>query len=169
MKKSWLTVLAALALTSACGNDESEPSSNGSGGDSGSGGHNGTGNASGGGTAGKTGCSDDPGTGEFPCDVGAILEAKCQRCHTDPSSHASCSAADTCVPAPFPLMTWQETRGQYGGSNVYEHIARAVKSGFMPMKADGLTPPVEALTEEEKTVLIEWAENCAPPADAACD
>jgi hypothetical protein len=73
------------------------------------------------------------------------------------------------VKAPFSLLTWADTRTQYGGSPVYERIPHAVESGFMPLKAGDISPPVEPLTEGEKTVLVNWAEGCAPPAAAACN
>jgi hypothetical protein len=162
MKNLWTAALA-LVLSVSCGSDDPAPSegTGGSGG-GGSGGAVGSGGA-------NAGCSDDPGkTGAYPCDVGAIIEAKCQRCHQTEDALSECHAAGTCVKGPFSLLTWADTRVLYGGTPVYEHIPRVVKSGAMPFMASDISPPVEALTESEKTTLIEWAEGCAPPAAAAC-
>lgn len=167
MKKSWLVAIALL-VTAACGDDGSpEPSGTG-----GTGGKNGTGGTKSTGGSGGSGatCPDDPGdAGSFPCEVGAIIEAKCQRCHTTEEAQAECLNDDSCLPAPFALLTWSDSRKLYGGTPIFGHIARVVESGSMPMKADGLTPPVESLTEDEKRTLIDWVEGCAPPSDSSCD
>jgi hypothetical protein len=155
----------ALVLTVSCGSDDPAPSE-GSGG-SGGGGSGGTGGSVGGA---NTACSDDPGaTGAYPCDVGAIIEAKCQRCHQTEDALRECHAAGTCVMGPFSLLTWADTRVKYGGSPVYTRMAPVLESGFMPLKASDISPPVEPLTEGEKTTLIDWSKSCAPPAAAACD
>jgi hypothetical protein len=89
----------------------------------------------------------------FPCDVDAALKAKCRRCHTTPARHG----------APFALLTWEQTQEDFRGTPISGHIARAVKSGFMPYRI--LTnPPVESLTDAEKQAIVSWAESGAPRA-----
>jgi len=162
MKHSWFAVVA-LVFTVSCGSDDPSPPA-------GTGGSGGGGSGGSGAGGSSTSCSDDPGpTGEYPCDVGPIIEAKCQRCHTTESEQDECYANKSCLKAPFSLLTWADTRAKYGGTPVYEHIPRVIENGSMPMKASDLSPPVQELTESEKTILIDWAEGCAPPAAAACD
>jgi len=91
----------------------------------------------------------------FPCDVEAALKAKCRRCHTIPARHG----------APFPLLTWEQTQDDYHGTPIVRHMARAVKSGFMPYRINA-NPPIEPLTDDEKQAIVSWAEAGGPR--AAC-
>jgi hypothetical protein len=50
----------------------------------------------------------------------------------------------------------------------FELMRMAVASGFMPLPAPDLSPPVEPLDAEEKATLIAWANECAPGALNAC-
>lgn len=81
-----------------------------------------------------------------------MIEAKCQRCHTDPPEHG----------APFPLLTWDDTRAPYGRVPVYEAMLVAVETGFMPLTELDLSPPVEDLTAPERALLVRWLEDGAP-------
>jgi hypothetical protein len=102
----------------------------------------------------------DPGisTPALPCDVEAILVAKCQRCHSDPPQHA----------APFKLTTWEDTQASYAGKPVHERMHSAVDKGQMPyMGFLDIDPPVEPLTPDEKSRLLEWLTACAPPVESA--
>jgi hypothetical protein len=91
----------------------------------------------------------------FPCEIDAILEAKCRRCHTEPQQNG----------APFPLLTWQDTQEEYFLTPIYKRMHNAVKTDFMPFVALPLEPPVEPLTPAEKAKLLEWLE-CALPVEA---
>lgn len=128
------------------------------------------GGAEAGGANGGGGGSDAPGNGEgggtaepqfgLPCEVEQVLEAKCQRCHDDPRQNG----------APFPLLTWEDTRRRYGTPQVYELMPRAIETEYMPLMILGLTPPVESLTQTEKAVLLDWLEGGAEPVPrAGCD
>ena len=97
----------------------------------------------------------------FPCDVGAIVVPKCGRCHVPPG--ASCGQG--CLLGPFPLSTWQDMHAEIGAQAAWERSAAAIETGFMPLRLDTLTPPVEPLSETEKQVLRDWFDACAPPAD----
>jgi hypothetical protein len=93
------------------------------------------------------------------CDVEPILEAHCQRCHTDPPANG----------APFPLLTYEDT--QAGEPPRYERMGEVVSQDFMPPQWLAVDPPVEALPCSEKRTLIEWVEQAAPPppaGDEAC-
>ena len=91
----------------------------------------------------------------FPCEIEAIIVAKCQRCHTDPPENG----------APFPLLTWQDTQEEYFLTPIWKRMHNAVSTGFMPFVALPLDPPVEPLTPQEKETLLEWLE-CALPVEA---
>ncbi len=91
----------------------------------------------------------------FPRAVDDVLAAKCRRCHTSPMRHT----------APFPLLTWDDTRGLLRGRPRFELMATAVKSGFMPYNVQA-NPAVERLTDEEKKTIVDWVAAGAPK--AAC-
>jgi len=83
----------------------------------------------------------------FPAAVDAVLKHKCRRCHTTPLANS----------APFPLLTWDDTRKLRYNRPIWMFIGTAVKSGFMPYRVP-LTPPVERLTETEKATLLSWVD-----------
>ena len=87
----------------------------------------------------------------LPCDVEAVLKAKCRRCHTEPRRHS----------APFPLLRWEDLQFVHRNEPLYVHIAKVVRSGFMPYRIPA-NPPVEPLTEAEKKTLIDWSEAGGP-------
>lgn len=89
----------------------------------------------------------------FPCAVDEVLATKCRRCHTQPMRHT----------APFPLLTWDDTRGLVRDRPRFEVMATAVKSGFMPYNVPA-NPPVERLTDEEKKTIVDWVAAGAPKA-----
>lgn len=99
---------------------------------------------------------------QIPCEVDAVLEAKCRRCHTEPQQNG----------APFPLLTWKDTQVDYFGTPIWVRMAEAVASGFMPLCAENscgnFVPPVEKLTEGEKTTLLSWLECPQPSFGIAC-
>lgn len=98
-------------------------------------------------------------TPAIPCEIDAILEAKCRRCHQDPPLNS----------APFPLLTWENTQAEYFDKPIHERMFNAVSTGFMPYMGSNppLDPPVEPLTESEKTTLLDWLDDCAPPVEQA--
>lgn len=83
------------------------------------------------------------------CDVAPILEARCQRCHTDPPKNG----------APFPLVSYDDTQVE----ERYEHMGDAVDRDFMPPLWLELDPPVEPLSCAEKATLLAWVDQGAPP------
>jgi hypothetical protein len=101
-------------------------------------------------------------TRAIPCDVDAILERKCRRCHSDPMQNG----------APFPLVTWANIHEKTPPGIIYERMRRAVTltltngDPFMPAVWVPLDPPVEPLTDDEKATLLGWLDACAPPVEA---
>jgi hypothetical protein len=87
----------------------------------------------------------------LPCDVEAVLKAKCRRCHTEPRRHS----------APFPLLRWEDLQLVHRNEPLYVHVAKVVRSGFMPYRIPA-NPPVEPLSEAEKNVLTDWSEAGGP-------
>lgn len=173
----WLLGFAVVgALIASCADHDPEmgrvggPLPDGGGATGGSAGQAGSagsaGNAGSAGSAGAAGADAstcppvDPGivSPAFPCEIEAIIAAKCQRCHQDPPQNG----------APFPLLTWQDTQEEYLLSPIWKRMYNAVNTGFMPFVALPLDPPVEPLTPQEKDTLLAWLE-CALPVEAqAC-
>lgn len=88
----------------------------------------------------------------FSCAVDDVLEAKCRRCHTRPMRHG----------APFPLLTWEDTRlFVRAEAQVYLQLERVITNGSMPFRIPA-NPPVEPLTADEKWVLLDWVSRGAP-------
>jgi len=100
---------------------------------------------------GAAGATPEP---SFPCAVGAIIETRCQRCHQDPPQNG----------APFPLLTWSDTRAEQDFGLVYELMLPAIESDYMPLTELELDPPVEPLSSVEKRTLLDWLEAGAKPA-----
>lgn len=104
----------------------------------------------------------------LPCDVEAVLRAKCQRCHNSKAVLDVCYPAKTCVKGPFPLLTWADTHKIQGTIPTFELMLSAVASDFMPFKVTNISPPVAPLDEDEKATLISWAKACGPARSTAC-
>ncbi len=83
---------------------------------------------------------------DFPCDVFAVLEAKCHNCHN----------ADHVGGAPIDLLECGRFIEDDCGSAGPRHLIAAnyVTSDFMPLGAD--------LTMEEKATLLDWLDAGAP-------
>jgi uncharacterized membrane protein len=88
------------------------------------------------------------------CQVRTVLEEKCGRCHSDPPDHG----------APFSLATYEDTQvADRKGTLRFERIRDAVDSEYMPATWVKLDPPVESLTENERAVILDWAEGGGEP------
>jgi hypothetical protein len=90
----------------------------------------------------------------FPCDVEAVLKAKCHTCHTSP----------TRMGAPFPLLQYAATQMSYSGDVVWRLMKTAIEIDFMPEASS----PTGPLTPAEKTTMLTWLGASAPPAAQAC-
>lgn len=109
----------------------------------------------GGGTGGSdasTTCDSTPKTGEIPCEVFAVIHAKCNPCHNTPTQNG----------APFPLLTYADTQEPYGTDRlVYQQMFDQIQPGASPrMPLNGM------LTDAEMKTLGDWLAACAPPAAA---
>jgi len=94
------------------------------------------------------------------CDVEPILQAHCQRCHTDPQENG----------APFPLLSYADTQ-EGTPTHRFEQMGAAVERDFMPPQWLEVDPPVEPLPCSEKATLLAWIDQgAAPPPedDASC-
>lgn len=122
------------------------------GGGASSAGGGGSGNA--GGSGGAT-CSAEPQTGDIPCEVHAVLQAKCQTCHN--ADHLSGAPIDLLACERFHELDCGQLEPRFQTARDY------VASDFMPLGMDELTP-------EEKKTLVDWLDACAPcvPAGTGC-
>jgi hypothetical protein len=112
----------------------------------------------------------DAGVGNFlPCDVERVVAVKCRRCHDRAAALTSCLAKNACIQAPFPLDNWSDTRHAIGGGKrVVDYIAGVIERDEMPFKTDSIQPPVESLTADEKSTILDWARACAPASATGC-
>lgn len=95
------------------------------------------------------------------CATDRVLSHKCRRCHQDPPLNG----------APFPLSSYADTQVVDGrGKPRFQKMADSVASAYMPPQFLSLTPPVEPLTDEERTTLLDWCAAGARADDgASCD
>src|SRR5581483_8969078 len=92
----------------------------------------------------------------LPCDVSAILATRCQSCHQRPALFG----------APMPLLTWSDTQAIPPMDTVpaWKAIKTKVTAGLMPPAG----APGGALTDAEKTALLDWVDAGAPQGSGAC-
>jgi len=101
-------------------------------------------------------CENDGGplVGDLPCDVGTVLENKCQPCHQQPpKNHAH-----------FPLLTYEDTQQPFGivpDERRWQRMAQVVEPGGQPHMPYGNAPQ---LTPAELDTLRAWFRACARPA-----
>ncbi|MEZ4297522.1 MAG: hypothetical protein R3B70_21350 [Polyangiaceae bacterium] len=110
----------------------------------------GTTDSAGGGGSGGTGgamCSADPESGDFPCDVHAVLVAKCQTCHAE--THVSGAPIDLLACSRFHEPDCGGVKTRFETARTY------VAANFMPNAG-------QTLTAEEKKTLLDWLDACAP-------
>jgi len=96
------------------------------------------------------------------CSVQAIFALKCQRCHASPAAHG----------APFALVSYDDTQVlDRKGRPRFERIASVVEEQRMPpAKNSKLEPPVEPLSDEERTTILSWcAQGGTLTGNASCD
>ena len=123
----------------------------------GGGGTTSTGGGGGGGAggAGGTMCSTDPQTGDIPCEVNAVLEAKCHSCHN--ADHLGGATIDLLACERFHEIDCGQIKPRFQVAQSY------VAAGIMPA---GMLD----LTADEKQILLDWFDACAPcqPAGMGC-
>ncbi len=91
------------------------------------------------------------------CEALTVIQAKCQRCHTEPPQNG----------APFALLEHSDLHQAYPPNRtdreVWQAMEVAVEIDFMPYTALDLDPPVQPLTAEEKSTLLAYLGAGAPP------
>lgn len=99
-------------------------------------------------------CAPAPDGGDLPCDVAAVLAAKCQPCHRSPPLNH----------APWPLTSYEELSQPWGdfqstGLLKWQRAAQ-VTAGALPHM-----PPLDhpQLTDRERATLQAWFTSCARP------
>jgi hypothetical protein len=111
------------------------------------------GGVQGGGAAGGVGGGT---TNGLPCDVSAILVAKCQTCHGNPL-----------MSGPMPLITWndlQATSPAYAGVKISERVKARIHNSAAPMPPAARPP----LTAQELATLDAYLDAGAPQSTATC-
>lgn len=98
------------------------------------------------------GCPPGPATGDLPCDVGAVLQAKCQPCHTIPRMNG----------APFPLRSYEDTQQPLGTTGLlrWQRMAQVIEPNNFPHM-----PPIgyPQLSDADFATLRGWFAACAQP------
>ncbi len=96
-------------------------------------------------------CPAGPASGDFPCDVGAIIAARCQPCHQNPTKNG----------AHFSLLSYEDTRQPFGpGTLRFQRMAQVIEPDFLPhMPPHGQPQPTLA----ELDTLRAWFRGCALP------
>ncbi len=92
-------------------------------------------------------------TGDFPCDVFAVVHASCNPCHQMPPQNG----------APFPLLTYADTQQPYTASVglVFQQMFISTGPHGMPRMPLGGT-----LDATDYATLHDWLGQCAPPVPA---
>lgn len=87
----------------------------------------------------------------LPCEVDAVLRARCQGCHSSPVAQG----------APFPLLSQADFLAPYLGRPVWEVAIGAIDANFMPLNG----PPLNAA---DRAVLIGWLDAGVPLSTTNC-
>jgi uncharacterized membrane protein len=93
----------------------------------------------------------------LPCDVDAVLRGVCQQCHMPSPENG----------APFPLVTYADTRAPFSAPPTYQDapiwkvMGDVVEADAMPPDRSGVT-----ITRDQRDVILAWVDAGAPPADA---
>lgn len=92
----------------------------------------------------------------LPCEIAAVLAARCQHCHGAPPRFG----------APRALVTWADTQALAtdGKTKMVDRMKALVSSGVMPPAS----APGGMLTPAEKSALLAWIDAGAPSAPQAC-
>jgi hypothetical protein len=93
---------------------------------------------------------------DLPCDVRAVLEANCQRCHGAPPKYG----------APMPLVTWSDTQAAAASDpskKVWQRIGARIHDATAPMPQGGTLSPADMGT------LDSWIAQGAPQGSTTCD
>lgn len=108
-------------------------------------------------------CPPGPDSGDLPCDVSAVFQTRCQKCHTIPKL----APPDN---APFPLRTYEDLATPFGSTGLlrWERVSQVIEPNNFPH----MPPPTEPqLTSSDFDTLHAWFDACAPalPEGTGCD
>jgi hypothetical protein len=94
-------------------------------------------------------CPTTPQTGDFPCDVFAVVHKNCNPCHQMPPKNG----------APFPLLMYSDTQQVFQpGELVFQQMFISIGPNGLPrMPLGGMLSPADYDTLEG------WLGRCAPP------
>lgn len=100
--------------------------------------------------------SPEPG---FPCDVEAVLERSCRRCHWDPTEND----------APFGMVRYDDVQASRSGKPIFVLMKQMVAADLMPPLDALVTPKVTPLDPKDKETLLAWLQADAPRSTERCD
>lgn len=111
------------------------------------------------GVAGAAGAGE--GGGVPYCDALVVLEAKCQRCHGEPLKNGAPVAflgfeVFSQLYSPTSTVTWREAALDVVERDAMPYVA-------LNNPPTSLMPPVEPLTDDEKSTLLGWLKQGAKP------
>ncbi len=99
-------------------------------------------------------CAPGPDAGDLPCDVSAVFQARCQKCHTTPQPPPPNAG-------PFPLRTYEELTSPFGSTDLlrWQRVSQVIEPNNFPH----MPPPTEPqLTQSDFDTLRAWFDACAP-------
>jgi mono/diheme cytochrome c family protein len=111
---------------------------------------------------GDGGCAAPLASGDLPCDVSAVFQTHCQKCHTVP-------APPPPNDAPFPLKTYEDLTSPYGtGLLRWQRVSQVIEDGGLPHMPPAGEPE---LAPSDFDTLHAWFDACAPglPEGTGCD
>ena len=105
-----------------------------------------------GGGPGADACMPVSKTGDFPCDVFAVIHTNCNPCHQMPPLNN----------APFPLLVYADTQAPYEpGKLIFQQMYDQTRPGAAPRMPFG-----GMLSDPDYAMLSAWLLACAPPVAA---
>jgi len=107
----------------------------------------------GGGGPDATKCPATPQTGDFPCDIFAVIHHNCNPCHQGPPTMGQ---------APFPILVYADTQKEYApGFLIFQQMWISTgPEGSPRMPFGGMLQPADY------ELLHTWLGNCAKPVPA---
>ena len=92
---------------------------------------------------------------DLPCDVAAVLDAHCTKCHAQPPAFG----------APMPLVAYDDLVATRNGSRTLDLVLQRVASDAAPMPP----APNARLTPAEIATLKGWSNAGATPSSTSCE
>ena len=99
----------------------------------------------------------DAGATPLPCDVDAVLEAHCRRCHGRPPTNF----------APMAMVTWEDTQAP-APDNPSAPIWQVMQGNITAMPPTMPPAPDAPLSDADTATLLTWIDVGTPPGASAC-